>query len=346
MTLARIGLLLCLFTSVSAMLNEEERLKGYHARNYTWPIEEFSPNTEGWRRSSLRRMAQVERITGRVQRTDGWMSVLSATLVTPNFTENGFGLTRAPQGLVDELKERLHSGLPNAKTENYINVLEGDQLPLFVPAGALSWKVLNELKPVHEEWSGVSLTGASAYGLRAYRDTATLHMHVDKIATHVISCILHVDHSEDSEPWPLFIEDLQGNTHEVVMESGDMLFYESAKCIHGRPRPFKGSWYSSLFVHYHPTNWLNKRWELEPEYAMPPHWNEVSPADPNLETLAMSGTGMYEPDCPDRWCATKDSLKMFGPAKKGIVITTGGKETKLKTVTDTDPPADDGGSEL
>jgi predicted 2-oxoglutarate/Fe(II)-dependent dioxygenase YbiX len=67
-------------------------------------------------------------------------------------------------------------------------------------------------------------------------------MHVDKVKTHVISCILHVDHSEDSEPWPIFIEDFQGNTNEVVLESGDLMFYESSKCIHGRPRNFKGSW--------------------------------------------------------------------------------------------------------
>jgi predicted 2-oxoglutarate/Fe(II)-dependent dioxygenase YbiX len=75
-----------------------------------------------------------------------------------------------------------------------------------------------------------------------YRNNSSLHMHVDKVKTHVISCILHVDHSEDSEPWPIFIEDFQGNTNEVVLESGDLMFYESSKCIHGRPRKFKGSW--------------------------------------------------------------------------------------------------------
>ena len=38
----------------------------------------------------------------------------------------------------------------------------------------------------------------------------------------------------------------------VNLEPGDMLFYESAKCMHGRPRPFKGKYYSSIFIHYLP----------------------------------------------------------------------------------------------
>ena len=82
-------------------------------------------------------------------------------------------------------------------------------------------------------------------------------MHVDKSNTHIISCILHVDHDDDpeSEPWPIVIEDFQGNTNEVVLESGDMLFYESSKCLHGRPTRFKGKWYSSIFVHYYPKDW-------------------------------------------------------------------------------------------
>jgi len=61
-------------------------------------------------------------------------------------------------------------------------------------------------------------------------------------AKHIISFILHIDSSEDAEPWPIFIEDFQGRTHEVILTPGDILFYESSKCFHGRPRPLSGSW--------------------------------------------------------------------------------------------------------
>lgn len=48
-------------------------------------------------------------------------------------------------------------------------------------------------------------------------------MHVDKMQTHVVSFILHIDSSEDAEPWPIFIEDLHGRTHEVTLTPGDMV---------------------------------------------------------------------------------------------------------------------------
>ena len=33
-----------------------------------------------------------------------------------------------------------------------------------------------------------------------------------------------------------------------------MLFYESAACIHGRRRKFKGKYYGSIFLHYQPVD--------------------------------------------------------------------------------------------
>jgi hypothetical protein len=99
--------------------------------------------------------------------------------------------------------------------------------------------VVKALKPMYEEWAGVPLTGMMASGLRVYQNNVALYMHVDESDMHIISCILHMDRSENVEPWPIFIEDSQGSTNEVILESGDMLFYEI--CIHGRPRPFKGS---------------------------------------------------------------------------------------------------------
>jgi hypothetical protein len=41
--------------------------------------------------------------------------------------------------------------------------------------------------------------------------------------------IYHVASSEDAEPWPIYIEDLNGRTHEVILTPGDILFYESSK---------------------------------------------------------------------------------------------------------------------
>ena len=145
-------------------------------------------------------------------------------------------------------------------------------------------------------------------------------MHVDKSRTHIISCILHIDHSEDSEPWPIVIEDFQGNTNEVVLESGDMLFYESSKCFHGRPHTFKGSWYSSIFVHYYPEGWELDAKVAENHYAVPPHWNVKPPPETDADKLVMVGTSMKEPNCENVWCSLDNTVKWRGPAVEGLVI--------------------------
>lgn len=55
--------------------------------------------------------------------------------------------------------------------------------------------------------------------------------------------------------WPIVIEGYDGVSVEVDLQPGQTLLYESAKCIHGRPRPMKGRWYTSLFLHYRPEGW-------------------------------------------------------------------------------------------
>ena len=80
-----------------------------------------------------------------------------------------------------------------------------------------------------------------------------LRRHCDRIDTHVISSIVHIDNESD-EPWPLHIEDHEGVLHQVVLEPGQMLLYESATCPHARPTPFRGEHYGSLFVHFRPVS--------------------------------------------------------------------------------------------
>merc|ERR1712038_380027 len=281
----------------------------------------------GWKKLMFRRFEQIEQTQDKENgKYDAWLSVMASALVQPNFTENGWGLTRAPDYLVEELKQKLYDNLETAPLEKKVDVIEGgseESKPLFIENKELNDKVLRELKPMHEEWSGVELEGAIAYGLRVYRNNSRLLMHVDKSYTHVISCILHIDHSEDSEDWPIMIEDFQGNTNEVVLEAGDMLFYESSKCLHGRPHTFKGSWYSSIFVHYYPVGWDTKNRKLEMDYAVPPHWGEEPEYETNHYFLEMVGTSMKEPQCENVWCATTNSVKWKGPAIEGQVITTG-----------------------
>lgn len=110
------------------------------------------------------------------------------------------------------------------------------------------------LKPLHEAWSGLPLTEAACYGIRVYQAGAYLHKHADPIATHVISGTICIDHCL-SKPWPLYIEDDQGTPHEISIDPGEMVMYESARLPHGRPHPLDGKFYAGIFVHYTPVDW-------------------------------------------------------------------------------------------
>ena len=52
------------------------------------------------------------------------------------------------------------------------------------------------------------------------------------------------------------ILDHAGKLHAVNMKPGDLLLYESARLLHGRPSPLDGESYANIFVHYMPkTGW-------------------------------------------------------------------------------------------
>lgn len=231
-----------LFFSVHAsltsglQLKEEERLLEYQARNYTWPRDFYNPPTEGWKQIMDRRFAQITDITNSNERYLAYVQTMTAAIVAPNFTETGWALMRAPESLIDELKDyvreeikkeeerkKASSGVENGviRPERQIPEIEGARPDFILPRGNLLRRVLHELLPMHEEWiGGVKLKPHTAYGFRLYRNSSRLHMHVDRPDTHIISSILHVDRSENSKPWPILIEDFLGNTNEVYLESG------------------------------------------------------------------------------------------------------------------------------
>lgn len=47
-------------------LNEEDRLREYAKRNYTWPVPEFRPVTKGWDKVMRERLAQVAQLKDQV----------------------------------------------------------------------------------------------------------------------------------------------------------------------------------------------------------------------------------------------------------------------------------------
>ncbi len=85
-------------------------------------------------------------------------------------------------------------------------------------------------------------------------------MHVDTCSTHVVSAIMNIDQGGMRKDWPLLILDHDGNEHNITMKPGDMIFYESARLLHGRPEPMEGDHYDNIFIHYMPEEGWDYGW--------------------------------------------------------------------------------------
>ena len=311
------SVLLCIITHLGlCQLSEEDRVAEYHARNHQWPPQPSSyiPDSPGWRSIFERRFQQTARIANDGDKYNAYMSTIHSALLAPNFTGYGWGITRAPQELVDELLQKLMQGIesPDTSTEQF-DYPVNDEYPLEVPlmvdvGGELRDRAMNGMKHIHEKWSGVKLIPNNAYGLRVYRNQSNLQMHIDESSTHIISSILHVGHDAEGDPWPLVIESFDGSTNEVFLETGDMLLYESSKCFHGRPKRYNGKWYSSLFTHYYPADWDDERINLETHYRIPPDWHKVREETiEGLEKLVVQETSFKEPGCEHGWCRLENT---------------------------------------
>jgi hypothetical protein len=66
----------------------------------------------------------------------------------------------------------------------------------------------------------------------------------------------------------------------------------------------------------------------------------------DVDLLEIIDTALKEPTCKDNWCALRDSVKWYGPAKYGEILTTGGKITPFHVEHDIDSSKHQVNSEL
>jgi hypothetical protein len=171
----------------------------------------------------------------------------------------GFRKSTLDPILYDLLRRRLQSNFDRLEAEPgdvspYIDTVEaGAPATRFQPDEGFNRALLLALKPIHEAWCGFPLVPSACYGIRVYQRGAYLHEHTDTSETHLISSTICVA-QETEGPWPLSIEDTEGERHEVVIEPGEMLFYEGAYLRHGRPYPLQGAYYAGIYLHYRPAD--------------------------------------------------------------------------------------------
>lgn len=171
-------------------------------------------------------------------------------------TNEGFVHTRLPQATFDWLRrwydeeqERVRESDIESTAGPCMNQHVAPSIMFHLPPH-LKERLRHELQPELEHWytsfenysapatSGRSpssvLQLTSIYGIRKYVAGSVLRMHVDTVSTHVVSAIINVDQAVRRD-WPLLILDHADREHRLVMQPGDMVLYESAKLLHGRP---------------------------------------------------------------------------------------------------------------
>ncbi len=183
--------------------------------------------------------------------------------VVPVFTKVGFDKSLVPDALWSQVMAFWRAHRRNTVNENwdlgnsYVNHWEIAPSMVYMPE-SLKRDVFHALQPLLERWANnTELEPTACYGIRLYHRGAKLENHVDRLDTHAISAIINVDQQVDEE-WPLEIFDHADVKHHVYLKPRDMVFYESASRIHGRPTPFNGTFFANFFVHFRPKhNWVN-----------------------------------------------------------------------------------------
>ncbi|KAL3911976.1 MAG: hypothetical protein SGARI_001385 [Bacillariaceae sp.] len=188
--------------------------------------------------------------------------------VTRTFSGLGFKKGRLPKDVFGSIGAFYYNNAQSVTHEEwdnrgvFVNWWEADVMFVQIPWG-LKLIYQGRLKDLVEEWAGEPVEQTVMYGLRMYTEGARLLTHVDRHTTHAVSLIVNVAQGNLTEPWPVEVQDHANRMHEVIMEPGDVVYYESAKCLHARNRPMRGpnAYYVNLFTHYRPVgdpDWFSK----------------------------------------------------------------------------------------
>eukprot|EP00924_Labyrinthula_sp_SR-Ha-C_P003005 augustus_masked-scaffold_58-processed-gene-0.2-mRNA-1 protein AED:1.00 eAED:1.00 QI:0/-1/0/0/-1/1/1/0/454 len=146
----------------------------------------------------------------------------------------------------------------------YVNWWKEVPLMSVAPFGLKAkWHEL--LQPVLESWANTCLIPTDLYGIRSYFDGNWLLNHVDRHETHAVSAIINVEQNDIREDWELEVINLNGTVVHSPLFEEEMFLYESAKVMHGRPKPLEGRRYVNVFFHYKPVVDDDVKWWLTPD---------------------------------------------------------------------------------
>ena len=211
--------------------------------------------------------------------------------VRRSWTATGYARGALPPDLWADVSTYWHNNRHSLAFEEwgdsqdaYVNWWDAPPSMCFLPFG-LKGRWHAALRALVEAWLGgnVDLEPTDLYGIRSYPDGATLTPHVDRETTHAASVIVNVAQYGMREPWHLQIKNIATGAYDAVaVAPGEVLYYESARCLHGRVEPLRGDAYASLFAHYRPAG--------DPGWYRAPN----PPGDAPLDRAAWGGDAPYD----------------------------------------------------
>jgi prolyl 4-hydroxylase len=176
----------------------------------------------------------------------------------PMLSPLGFQKMQAPKPLFDKILnayallkqneqkeqfEGMDKFIPNTANQHAAFLMSMDQY------ADKRDEILRDFHPIFTNWVHVPIKPLFLYGIRSYKHGSSLAPHVDRLQTHHVSAIVCVD-KQVNDDWALDICDHSGAWHQVYLNPGDIVLYESAICQHARFKPLNGAFYNNLFVHY------------------------------------------------------------------------------------------------
>ena len=187
------------------------------------------------------------------------------------FTELGFSKSRVPADIMGSMLTYYYNVKDDCFLQDYgAAFVLYDNDPLLCP---VPWEVqepwLDRLIVMEEQWLGgrMKLAMSPIHGIRIYEEGFRFKAHADELN---VGMIINFDQVDMREPWMLHIYDHAHRLHEIDMQPGDLVFFESKRCLHGRMKALQGKSYTSLFIHFIPEDEDNVDWtKPDPEAPLP-----------------------------------------------------------------------------
>lgn len=128
-----------------------------------------------------------------------------------------------------------------------LNDIQSPGAPSFYKAKEIT-KVHYKLLPIIEKETELKLYPTYNY-FRIYNENSILKPHVDRPACE-ISCTMNIGY-DGNYNWPIWMKDIDGKDHEVILEVGDGLIYFGCSQIHWREDSnCKVKQQSQVFFHF------------------------------------------------------------------------------------------------